>query len=82
MDNKEIISLFTGYGYQVLIVEDLENMDQDLYNGLEWALAEIKKIQQAARSGNPIVKPRWPMVVLRSPKVRTHPFKETILTLE
>lgn len=75
MDNKEIISLFTGYGYQVLIVEDLENMDDDLYNGLEWAVAEIKKIQQAARSGNSIVKPRWPMLVLRSPKVRNDLFE-------
>jgi len=35
---------------------------------MEWALGEIKKIQHAARSGNPIVKPRWPMLVLRTPK--------------
>lgn len=35
---------------------------------MEWALAEIKKIQIAARSGNPIVKPRWPVLILRTPK--------------
>ncbi|PPQ96252.1 hypothetical protein CVT26_005579 [Gymnopilus dilepis] len=68
MDDKEITSLFTGYGYQVRIVEDLSNLDNDLAASLEWALAEIKKIQQAARSGKPLVKPRWPMIVLRTPK--------------
>jgi xylulose-5-phosphate/fructose-6-phosphate phosphoketolase len=35
---------------------------------MEWALSEIRAIQKAARSGNPIVKPRWPMLVLRTPK--------------
>jgi xylulose-5-phosphate/fructose-6-phosphate phosphoketolase len=35
---------------------------------MDWALSEIKKIQDAARSGKPIIKPRWPMLVLRTPK--------------
>lgn len=35
---------------------------------MEWALGEISRIQHAARSGNPIVKPRWPMLILRTPK--------------
>jgi phosphoketolase len=69
MDDKEIVSLFSGYGYQVCIVEDLDNIDDQLQSALEWAVAEIKKIQQAARSGKPIAKPRWPMLVLRTPKV-------------
>lgn len=70
MDDKEITCLFSGYGYQVRIVEDLENINDDLHSSLEWALAEVKKIQKAARSGEAIVKPRWPMIVLRTPKVR------------
>lgn len=69
MDDKEIVALFSGYGYQCRIVEDLENINDDLHNSLTWALAEVKKIQGAARSGNPIAKPRWPMIVLRTPKV-------------
>ncbi|KAK4238193.1 XFP N-terminal domain-containing protein [Achaetomium macrosporum] len=73
MDDKEIVALFSGYGYQVCIVEDLDNIDDQLQNALEWAVAEVKKIQQAARSGNPIVKPRWPMMVLRTPKGWTGP---------
>ncbi|KAF9533738.1 phosphoketolase [Crepidotus variabilis] len=68
MDDKEITALFTGYGYQVRIIEDLLNLDNDIAASMEWALTEIKKIQQAARSGKPIVKPRWPMLVLRTPK--------------
>jgi xylulose-5-phosphate/fructose-6-phosphate phosphoketolase len=68
MDDKEMIALFSGYGYQVRIVQDLANIDNDLAASFDWALAEIKKIQAAARNGNPIVKPRWPVLVLRTPK--------------
>ncbi|KAK1223327.1 hypothetical protein PQX77_013804 [Marasmius sp. AFHP31] len=68
MDDKELTALFTGYGYQTRIVQDLDNIDNDLAASLDWALSEIHKIQDAARSGNPIVKPRWPVLILRSPK--------------
>ncbi|KAF8632328.1 hypothetical protein AX17_004877 [Amanita inopinata Kibby_2008] len=54
MDDKEIVALFTGYGYQARIVSDLPNIDHDLAASLEWALAEIKNIQSAARRGQPI----------------------------
>ncbi|KAK7205056.1 phosphoketolase [Myxozyma melibiosi] len=67
-DDKELIALYSGYGYQVTIVEDLTDINDQLAAALEWALAEIKSIQTAARSGKPIVKPRWPMIVLRTPK--------------
>lgn len=75
MDNKELVSLFSGYGYQVCIVENVGDIDTDLSNAMEWAVAEIKKIQTAARSGKPIIKPRWPMIVLRTPKGWTGPKK-------
>jgi xylulose-5-phosphate/fructose-6-phosphate phosphoketolase len=80
MDNLELACLFTGYGYQVRIVEygalaeggsDDEhniNINYDMAASMEWALEEIKKIQSAARSGKPITKPRWPMIVMRTPK--------------
>lgn len=35
---------------------------------MDWALDEIHKIQKAARSGKPIAKPRWPLLVLRTIK--------------
>ncbi|KAI2792758.1 putative phosphoketolase [Penicillium oxalicum] len=68
MDNKELVSLFSGYGYQVRLVEDLEDIDTDLHFSMAWAVDEIQKIQKAARSGQPMVKPRWPMLILRTPK--------------
>ena len=58
-----------GYGYQVRFVEDLENIDADLAASVEWAIGEIRKIQIAARRNQPIVKPRWPVLILRTPKV-------------
>ena len=78
MDDRETIALYTGYGYQCCIVEygDLTNptaahdtqLQKDLYAAMHWAVVEIRKIQNAARSGKPIDKPRPPMIVLRSPK--------------
>lgn len=73
MDDKELTLLFSGYGYQVCIVETLEDIDVELHSALFWALAEIKKIQGAARGGHPISKPRWPMIILRTPKGWTGP---------
>lgn len=67
MSNEELLHLFMGYGYQVRIVED-SDLDADLYGSMDWAYQEICRIQQAARSGNRIEKPRWPMIILRSPK--------------
>ncbi|KAF2278006.1 D-xylulose 5-phosphate/D-fructose 6-phosphate phosphoketolase [Westerdykella ornata] len=68
MDDKELTALFTGYGYQPRFIEDLEDIDADMATSLEWAVTEIRKIQSAARSGNPIMKPRWPVIILRTPK--------------
>ena len=68
MDDREMAALFTGYGYQPRVVDDLEDIDADVSTSMEWALSEIRKIQQAARSGKPIMKPRWPVLILRTPK--------------
>lgn len=45
----------------------------DMAASFAWAYGEIKNIQTAARSGKPIVKPRWPMIILRTPKGWTGP---------
>lgn len=84
MDDIEIACLYTGYGYQVRIVEygaapsthdhDIA-VNYDMAASMEWALSEIKKIQTAARSGKPITKPRWPMIVMRTPKGWSGPVK-------
>ncbi len=67
MSDDELLALFTGYGYQPIFAEG-DDLDAALYGAMEWAYHEIRRIQQAARSGQPIVKPRWPVILLRSPK--------------
>ncbi|RMZ81579.1 hypothetical protein DV737_g2483, partial [Chaetothyriales sp. CBS 132003] len=75
MDDKEMAALFTGYGYQPRVVDDLDDIDADMNNSMEWAISEIRRIQSAARSGKPILKPRWPVLILRTPKGWTGPKK-------
>jgi xylulose-5-phosphate/fructose-6-phosphate phosphoketolase len=75
MDNKELAALFAGLGYQPRFVEDLEDIDADMGNSLEWALSEIRRIQKAAREDKPIMKPRWPVIIMRTPKGWSGPTK-------
>ncbi|KAF2191538.1 D-xylulose 5-phosphate/D-fructose 6-phosphate phosphoketolase, partial [Zopfia rhizophila CBS 207.26] len=75
MDDKELTALFIGYGYQPRFVDDLEDIDADLGNSLEWTLSEIRRIQKAARSGKPIMKPQWPVIIMRTPKGWSGPKK-------
>jgi len=67
MSDEELLDLFTGYGYQVVFVEG-NDLDASIYGAMDWAYHEIRRIQQAARSGNPISKPRWPVLLMRSLK--------------
>lgn len=70
MSDEELLALFTGYGYAVRFVEG-NDLDAGLYGAMDWAYQEIRRIQQAARSGQPIIKPQWPVILLRSPKGMT-----------
>ncbi|MEO8970235.1 MAG: phosphoketolase family protein, partial [Ktedonobacteraceae bacterium] len=67
MSDEELLDLFTGYGYQVVFVEG-DDLDASIYGAMDWAYHEIRRIQQMARSGNPISKPRWPVLLMRSLK--------------
>lgn len=68
MSTDEITALFTGLGYAVRVVEYGERLDADTETALGWAYQEIRAIQKAARSGAIPVRPRWPLIVLRTPK--------------
>ncbi len=75
ISHDEIENLFLGYGWTPYFVEgdDPASMHQKMAATLEVCIGVIKSIQQTARdSGNPI-RPRWPMIVLRSPKGWTGP---------
>lgn len=75
ISHEELECLFKGYGYKPYFVEgsDPEFMHQAMAATLDTVIAEIKQIQQEARRGGPIVRPKWPMIVLRSPKGWTAP---------
>jgi xylulose-5-phosphate/fructose-6-phosphate phosphoketolase len=74
--HDELESLFHGYGYEPYFVEgsDPPSMHQAMAATLEHCIREIRRIQQEARkSGSEVKRPRWPMVILRSPKGWTGP---------
>ena len=76
MSHAELESLFTGYGYKPYFVEgsDPETMHQLMAHTLDVVIGEIKAIQQAARHDGEIKHyPRWPMIILRTPKGWTCP---------
>ncbi len=75
ISHEELESLFIGYGYQPYFVEgsDPEVMHQHMAATLDTAIAEIKSIQHEARSNGVAARPRWPMIILRSPKGWTGP---------
>ena len=73
MTDEELDNLFSGYGYAVRIVDDSETLNADLGAVMDWAYGEIRAIQHAARSRAKVVRPDWPMVVLRTPKGLTGP---------
>ena len=67
---EELNSLFVGYGYKPHLVEgdDPATMHQLMAATLDKAIAAIKRIQTHARDKDDAARPRWPMIVLRSPK--------------
>ena len=71
----ELAKLFEGYGYKPYFVEgsDPAAMHQLMAATLDRALDEIRAIQQKARRGGKMVRPRWPMIVFRTPKGWTGP---------
>lgn len=75
ISHEEIEALFRGYGYTPHFVEgdDPHTMHQLMAATLDTVLAEIKAIQDRARTGGATDRPAWPMIVLRSPKGWTGP---------
>ncbi|MGB7519225.1 MAG: phosphoketolase family protein, partial [Spirulinaceae cyanobacterium] len=72
---EELENLFKGYGYTPYIVEgsDPELMHKKMAATMEECIVKIREIQAEARSENRAFRPRWPMIILRSPKGWTGP---------
>jgi xylulose-5-phosphate/fructose-6-phosphate phosphoketolase len=75
ISHEELEAMFVGYGYKPHFVEgsDPAEMHQKMAETLERATDEIRAIQKAARHAETPERPRWPMIVLRSPKGWTGP---------
>ena len=73
--HEELESLLRGYGWTPYFVEgsERESMHQAMAATTEHCILEVKKIQQQARASGAAERPRWPMIVLRSPKGWTAP---------
>jgi xylulose-5-phosphate/fructose-6-phosphate phosphoketolase len=71
----ELKALFRGYGYKPYFVEgdDPATMHQLMAATLDQIVADIRRIQRDARANGFSKRPRWPMLILRSPKGWTGP---------
>jgi xylulose-5-phosphate/fructose-6-phosphate phosphoketolase len=72
---SELIDLMRGFGYEPHFVEgdDPDTMHQLMASTLDEAVSEIRAIQSDARTNGFTVRPRWPMIVLNTPKGWTGP---------
>jgi xylulose-5-phosphate/fructose-6-phosphate phosphoketolase len=75
ISQSELESLFHGYGYKLHYLEGDEpfEMHQKMAATLDSIFDEIHAIQELARKGGHMERPRWPMLILRTPKGWTGP---------
>lgn len=75
ISREELLQLFQGYGYQPYVVEGdtVPDMHQKMAGLLDRVVDEIRAIQAGARQQGLARRPRWPMIVLCSPKGWTGP---------
>ncbi len=75
ISREELEALFRGYGYTPYFVEgdDPQEMHRLMAATLDTIVADIQHIQRDARKNGFKQRPRWPMIILRSPKGWTGP---------
>jgi xylulose-5-phosphate/fructose-6-phosphate phosphoketolase len=75
IEPDELDALLRGYGYHPILVEGHEPalMHQAMAAAMDHAFDRIRDIQHAARESGKTERPRWPMIVMRSPKGWTGP---------
>src|SRR5205085_4466744 len=71
----ELRTLLIGYGHEPFFVEgsEPESMHQLMAETLDTVVDRIQDIQRDAREHGKTARPRWPMIVLRTPKGWTGP---------
>jgi xylulose-5-phosphate/fructose-6-phosphate phosphoketolase len=80
----ELLALLEGYGHQPYVVagDDPAEVHQTMAETLDRVLDEIAEIQRTARTDGFAGRPRWPMIVLRTPKGWTGPAEVNGLPVE
>ena len=80
----ELRALFVGYGYRPYLVEgsDPHTVHQIMATTLDQTMDDIRTIQAEARGAGAPTRPRWPMIILRTPKGWTCPKEMDGLKLE
>jgi len=75
VSHEELDHLFRGYGYTPYFVEgdDPAKMHELMAETLERVFDDIRQIKERATNGGNGTRPRWPMIVLRTPKGWTCP---------
>ena len=75
ISREEAEMFFKGCGWEPRFVEgdEPEQMHQKMAAALDWAVREIQRVQEYARTTGDAARPRWPMIVFRSPKGWTGP---------
>ena len=75
ISDEELLALFRGYGYTPYVLEgdDAVEMHQQMAAMLDKIFDQITTIQSQARGQNNPERPRWPMLILRTPKGWTGP---------
>jgi xylulose-5-phosphate/fructose-6-phosphate phosphoketolase len=75
IEHEELEQFYRGCGWIPYFVEgdDPETMHQLMAAATDKAIEEIHRIQGRARDANDNTRPRWPMIILRSPKGWTGP---------
>ena len=70
ISREELEMFFKGCGWEPRFVEgeEPEQMHQKMAAALDWAVREIQRVQEYARSTGDTARPRWPMILFRSPK--------------
>jgi xylulose-5-phosphate/fructose-6-phosphate phosphoketolase len=75
IEREELEQLLRGYGWTPYFVEghEPELMHEAMASALDQAVEEIRRIQKLARESGNRMRPRWPMLVFKSPKGWTGP---------
>ena len=73
MSDEELTALFAGHGWEARLVEASPEVHEAMTGAMDWCWERIGAIRNQARTGKPPLRPRWPMLILRSPKGWTGP---------